>query len=399
MKEKGSSFNKLLILVILGMAAYFYYDKFIKVEKIKDKQPAHQDEPGKDEVVIKDSDYTSFLEKGDFKGVVNVLAAKKTLTPTEKLHLGISYKETKNLPKADAILEELFNDKSASMDNRASGRVMQSLIYIDSDIKKSMEIFDSLIAELDPQHLPVIELELGDKLWDKFNTKTNTYWYEIYYAYGLAYNAMLEENPRFAEVEGRIQKLSNYLFFTNSDVKNIKSHVIQPGDRIITIAKQYDVNKELIELTNGLTASSVIREGNKIKIVTGIGSVKVNKTKHTLLLFLDGIFVKRYRIGLGKENKTPEGIFKINASGKMTRPPWYNKATGVDLEYTEGGTNGNPLGTHWIPFSDGSGIGVHGTWVPNSIGKDESNGCVRMLNEEVKEVYAFMKEGSTVEIE
>lgn len=398
MKEKGSSFNKLLILIILGMAAFFYYDKYIKVEKPKDKLPT-QDASENEDVVVKDSDYTSFLEKGDFKGVVTVLAAKKTLTPTEKLHLGIAYKETKNLPKADSILEELFNDKSASIDNRANGRVLQSLIYIDSDIKKSMEIVNSLIMELDAQHLPVIELELGDKLWEKFGTKINTYWYEMYYAYGLAYNALQEENPRFTEIETRIQKLSNYIFFTNSDIKNMKSHVIQTGDRVITIAKQYDVNKELIELTNGMNASSIIREGNKIKIVTGVGSVKVNKKKHTLLLFLNGIFVKRYKIGLGKENKTPEGIFKVNASGKIIRPPWYNKATGQDLEYTEGGTNGNPLGTHWIPFSDGSGIGIHGTWVPNSIGKDESNGCVRMLNEEVKEVYAFMKEGSTVEIE
>lgn len=398
MKEKGSSFNKLLILIILGMAAFFYYDKYIKVEKPTDRLPK-QEPPLNDDVIVKDSDYTNFLEKGDFKGVVNTLSAKKILTPTEKLHLGIAYKETKNLSKADTILEELFIDKSASIDNRANARVIQTLIHFDSDIKKSMEIFNSLIMELDAQNLPVIELELGDKLWEKFGSKINTYWYEMYFAYGLAYNALQEENPRFAEVEARLQKLSHYIYFTNSDIKNMKSHVIQSGDRIITIAKQHDVNKELIELTNGLTASSIIREGNKIKIVNGVGSVRVNKKKHTLLLFLNGIFVKRYKIGLGKENRTPEGIFKVNASGKIIRPPWYNKATGQELEYTDGGTNGNPLGTHWIPFSDGSGIGIHGTWVPSSIGKDESNGCVRMLNEEVKEVYAFMREGSTVEIE
>ncbi len=167
---------------------------------------------------------------------------------------------------------------------------------------------------------------------------------------------------------------------------------------LISIAKKYDVNKELLDLTNKLD-SSAIRPGQTLKIALGVPSVKVNKTKYSLRLYLDGRFIKRYPIGLGKENKTPVGVFKINASGKLIRPPWYNRATGIELPYADGGTNGNPLGTHWIPFSDGSGIGLHGTWAPDSIGKDMSNGCVRMLNEDIKEVFAFMKLGSTVEIE
>jgi lipoprotein-anchoring transpeptidase ErfK/SrfK len=396
MAEGSSSFSKFLILIILAGAAYFYYDKQIKVQKPVENQTKTDD----DTPIPKTSEYLALLEKNDFKGVISILSAQKNLTPEEKLHLAIAYRETKEPQKAEKLLSELSIDKSATRDNRASARVQQVLMFADTDdYKKAMELFNSFIKELDPQQLPVIELELGDKLWEKFGNKTNTYWYEMFYAYGLAYNGISEENPRFKEVEERIQKLSHYLFFTGSDVNNFASHTIQSGENIINIAKKYDVNKELVELTNGLTASPIIREGNKLKIVKGIGSIKVNKKQHLLWLYLDGIFIKKYRIGLGKENKTPEGIFKVNASGKMTRPPWYNKKTGVDLEYTDGGTNGNPLGTHWIPFSDGSGVGVHGTWAPDSIGKDESNGCVRMLNAEVKEVYAFIGAGSTVEIE
>lgn len=399
MAEGGSSFNKFLILIILAGLAYFYYDKKIKVTKPVDvENGTTKNEEG--ENIIKEGTYLSFLEKGEYDKVIKELATKTNLTPVEKLHLGIAYKETKATQKADKILGDLYNDKSATPDNRASAKIQQVLLYLDmDDFKKGMELFNSFIKELDPHQLPIIETDLGDKLWQKYGNKTNTYWYEMHYAYGLAYNGISEESTRFKEIEERLQKLSTYLYFTGSDVKNILNHVIQTGDNVIKIAKQYDVNKELIELTNGLPPSPIIREGNKLKIVQGVGSLKVNKKKHTLLLFLNGIFIKRYRIGLGKENKTPEGIFKVNPSGKIIRPPWYNKQTGIELEYTEGGTNGNPLGTHWIPFSDGSGIGVHGTWAPESIGKDESNGCVRMLNTEVKEVYAFMREGSTVEIE
>lgn len=399
MAEGGSSFNKFLILIILAGAAYIYYEKQIKVDKPKDQSSQTTTNEDGDKV-IKEGTYISFLEKGEYQKVIKELSSKSNLTPVEKLHLGISYKETKALEKADKILGELYNNQSASLDNRATAKIQQVLLYVDTeDYKKAMELFNAFIKELDTTQLPVIELELGDKLWEKFSSKTNTYWYEMHYAYGLAYNGLAEENSRFNEIEARLQKLSNYIYFTASDIKNLPSHVIVSGDNIVNIAKQYDVNKELVELANGMANSSIIREGNKLKIVKGVGSLKVNKKKHTLLLFLDGIFIKRYRIGLGKENKTPEGIFKVNASAKITRPPWTNKQTGIELEYTDGGTNGNPLGTHWIPFSDGSGIGVHGTWAPNSIGKDESNGCVRMLNAEVKEVYAFMREKSTVEIE
>ena len=62
----------------------------------------------------------------------------------------------------------------------------------------------------------------------------------------------------------------------------------------------------------------------------------------------------------------------------------------------EGGHPTNPLGTHWIDLGDS--YGIHGTIEPNSIGKAESAGCVRMRNEEVVEVYNFLVKGSEVVI-
>lgn len=397
MAEKGSAFNKILILIILGGAAYIYYDKQIRAPKIENT--THADPTTNNNVTVKENHIDNKLDKGDYKSVVTDLSTKKDLTTVEKLQLAIAYKELKDISKATTILDELISDKNVVIDIRANACTLQTQLLLDSDEKKGLEIWSNFIKELDPAQLPVIDLELGDKMWSKYGNKINTNWYELYYAYALAYNGLVEENPRFKEVEDRLQKLSNYIFFSPSDVKNIKMHTIQSGDKIISIAKQYNINKELLELSNGLSSSSIIREGNRLKIIEGVGTVKVNKKKYTLLLYLNGLFIKRYKIGLGKENKTPEGLFKVNAAGKITRPPWYNKQTGVELEYSEGGTNGNPLGTHWIPFSDGNGVGIHGTWAPDSIGKNESNGCVRMLNAEVKEVYAFIKDGSTVEIE
>ena len=54
----------------------------------------------------------------------------------------------------------------------------------------------------------------------------------------------------------------------------------------------------------------------------------------------------------------------------------------------------NPLGTRWIAWraSDGtnSGLGFHGTKEPDSVGQDLSQGCVRMLNRDVEELYEIL---------
>ena len=44
------------------------------------------------------------------------------------------------------------------------------------------------------------------------------------------------------------------------------------------------------------------------------------------------------------------------------------------------------------------GIGIHGTNDPGSIGSKASNGCVRMLNEEVVEVAALAFKGMIVTV-
>jgi lipoprotein-anchoring transpeptidase ErfK/SrfK len=39
---------------------------------------------------------------------------------------------------------------------------------------------------------------------------------------------------------------------------------------------------------------------------------------------------------------------------------------------------------------DVRGYGIHGTWDNSAIGKAESQGCVRMRNEDVEELFALL---------
>jgi hypothetical protein len=44
------------------------------------------------------------------------------------------------------------------------------------------------------------------------------------------------------------------------------------------------------------------------------------------------------------------------------------------------------------------GYGIHGTNVPNSIGKAASHGCFRMRKEDVEELYGLMQVGDAVAV-
>ncbi len=61
----------------------------------------------------------------------------------------------------------------------------------------------------------------------------------------------------------------------------------------------------------------------------------------------------------------------------------------------------NPFGPRWIGLQvpedeNGSKYGIHGTNEPDSIGKYASGGCIRMDNNEVKELYDLVEVNTPV---
>ena len=60
----------------------------------------------------------------------------------------------------------------------------------------------------------------------------------------------------------------------------------------------------------------------------------------------------------------------------------------------------NPLGTRWIgwvPVQGGkSGLGFHGTNEPATIGAAGSDGCVRLRNEDVEQLYKILPRGCRI---
>jgi len=135
-------------------------------------------------------------------------------------------------------------------------------------------------------------------------------------------------------------------------------------------------------------------EPNVQKVLSSSYWIVINKDANILKLYKGKRLVKKYPIATGKDSDdTPEGKFEIII--KTKNPYW---GGGKDKEPIKGGTPENPLGTRWLGLDFGRGrwYGIHGTNNPRSIGKHVSNGCIRMYNKHVEELYRIVPKKTKV---
>ena len=127
--------------------------------------------------------------------------------------------------------------------------------------------------------------------------------------------------------------------------------------------------------------------------------VTVDRSSFTLRLFKDLKLRKSYRIAVGKVGlDTPAGLYNIQ--NKAVNPAWNvpNSDWAGDLagQVIPGGTPQNPLKARWLGIYNG--VGIHGTSERGSIGSNASHGCIRMLVEDVTDLYDDVPVGAPVYI-
>jgi len=202
------------------------------------------------------------------------------------------------------------------------------------------------------------------------------------------------DKDKRAEIKNKLDELNAELVFSQEPSPDAFIYVVRPGDTLIGIASKYNTNYEFIVRINNKYRTS-IKVGERLKILKGNVTVLVDKSDYTLTLLLDGRFIKQYPVGTGKSDKTPVGKFIVD--NKLINPVWYSP----DGIYQFGDPN-NILGTRWIGFEDKKGLygyGIHGTTDPDTIGKEMSNGCIRLRNEDVEDLFDYVKAKMTVVIQ
>ena len=197
------------------------------------------------------------------------------------------------------------------------------------------------------------------------------------------------DSSSISQAQERLWDINIKLLFSPLITPKSKSYEVKPGDTLIGIANNFNTNVDLIMRSNNLK-TSLIMPKKKLKISTAKYSIIIDKSQNSLTLKSDEEVLKVYKVSTGSNNSTPTGTFKV--VNKLTDPVWYKVGAVVPSQSPE-----NLLGSRWLGLSK-KGYGIHGTRTPDSIGQAVTQGCVRLTNPDVEELFTIIPIGTEVTI-
>lgn len=129
------------------------------------------------------------------------------------------------------------------------------------------------------------------------------------------------------------------------------------------------------------------------------GDIVIDTRQNRLYFALGGGKAEMYRVATAKKGFEWQGTHQVSAMVKWPewRPPVEMRKRRPELPAYMAGGPENPLGARAI-YLGSSLYRIHGTNEPSSIGKAASSGCIRMLNEDVSELYSHVKIGARVTV-
>ena len=142
------------------------------------------------------------------------------------------------------------------------------------------------------------------------------------------------------------------------------------------------------------------------------GTIIVDPRAHYLYFVMSGGRAMRYGVGVGKQGFSWNGEAIIRY--KQEWPDWYPPMEMIERDPSikervstlqsglgvPGGLS-NPLGARAMYLWQGNKdtlFRIHGTLEPWSIGKNVSSGCIRMVNQDVIDLYGRVATGTTVKV-
>lgn len=136
------------------------------------------------------------------------------------------------------------------------------------------------------------------------------------------------------------------------------------------------------------------------------GEIHVFPDEYGLYWTLPEGRARRYVVGIGRPDRYASGTFRVG--DKREWPAWTPTRAMIERDpdlygpYAGGvpGGPGNPLGARALYLYRANGtdslLRIHGTHDPRGLGRQVSNGCVRMDNDQVIELYDTVPMGTRV---
>jgi len=176
------------------------------------------------------------------------------------------------------------------------------------------------------------------------------------------------------------------------------------GDSLIGLRKRVLLQHPELQFCTGQIVranekrSDMLREGETLRVPIDRVRMLVDLDAHWAFYLVANEVAAAYEIGVGKDGATRVGRYVVG-NDKRKDPMWF-KPGGPPVPF---GSPENPLGTRWIAWltEDGNetSLGFHGTNDPRSIGKDESQGCIRMLDDDIEELFEILPVGAVIDVQ
>jgi lipoprotein-anchoring transpeptidase ErfK/SrfK len=127
------------------------------------------------------------------------------------------------------------------------------------------------------------------------------------------------------------------------------------------------------------------------------GTIVIDTPNTYLYLVLGGGKAVRYGIGVGRDGFTWAGAERVSRMKEW--PDWHPPSEMIErqpyLPRMMAGGPGNPLGARAL-YLGNTLYRIHGTNQPSTIGKNVSSGCIRLLNEDIEDLYSRVQVGTRV---
>lgn len=177
-------------------------------------------------------------------------------------------------------------------------------------------------------------------------------------------------------------------------------YMVESGDNLVGIRKKFLKQHPELCICVGVlrwvnATGKYLHPGQTLRIPTDTPRVDVYLDARLLVFRHGSEIVRAWDVGIGMVgHDTPLGEFEIG--DKESEPSF--PGIGELLPY---GHPDNPLGTRWLGWHRGgekSSFGIHGTREPEGVGGRVSQGCVRMRNGDVEELYELLPRGARIRV-
>lgn len=128
-----------------------------------------------------------------------------------------------------------------------------------------------------------------------------------------------------------------------------------------------------------------------------VGTLIIDKSQHFLYLVQPNNVAWRYGIGIGGQCADLVGLRHVASMAEW--PSWEAPPEMVKQKLAQSGTlagaPGNPLGARMLELDDNRSR-IHGTNAPKTIGTNVALGCIRLVNDDIVDLYGRVRVGTPV---